>query len=103
MRSDDIAWVAGILEGEGCFDYNRSPKYPRIRLEMTDEDVVRRVSDVIGGRITEPKRRNDWAQSYLLTLNGAEAHRAMTAVLPWMGQRRKEKIERLLASGKEVC
>lgn len=41
MDQVDIAWVAGILEGEGSFDFRgRIKGYPAIRVAMADEDVV---------------------------------------------------------------
>ena len=34
----EIEWLAGLLEGEGCFSFDRRPV---IQVQMTDEDVVR--------------------------------------------------------------
>lgn len=100
--------MAGILEGEGCFDYNRTPKYLRVRLEMTDADIVERVQGLVGGRLTTPRNRNPdrWRDSCLLVVNGEEAVALMQAVLPWMSRRRREKIESLLvarASVRGIC
>lgn len=45
-QREDLAWVAGILEGEGCFinAEQRGRLYPRVIVEMTDEDVVQRAN-----------------------------------------------------------
>jgi len=42
ISSIEIAWVAGILEGEGSF--SRSHRTVRISLEMCDRDIVERVA-----------------------------------------------------------
>lgn len=99
MTPHDEGWVAGLLEGEACFDFNRAPKYPRIRVEMTDKDVIYRLQMLVGGRVSLPGRRsNVWKQSYLLTINGQAAVDLMRWVKPMMGERRQEKIESLLAA-----
>lgn len=35
----DLQWLAGLLEGEGCFQYNGKPT-PSIVVQMTDKDVI---------------------------------------------------------------
>lgn len=104
MTAAETAWVAGVLEGEGCFDYNRTPKYPRIRLEMTDGDVVHRVQALTGGSIRLPRNRHPskWKDSVLLTLNGDRAVSVMRAIRPWMGERRQEKIDTLLSASQAL-
>ena len=36
----NIAWAAGIIEGEGCITPGMRPNSFRLTLEMTDRDVV---------------------------------------------------------------
>lgn len=44
-----LAWLAGLLEGEGTFEAHRQGRrtYPRLSLQMCDEDVVVRVASLI--------------------------------------------------------
>lgn len=46
MENNDLHWLAGLLEGEGSFmkPSPSSPNCPIISLQMTDEDIVKRVS-----------------------------------------------------------
>lgn len=100
MTSEEAAWVAGILEGEGCFDGNAGKAcYPRIRVQMTDLDVIERLQSLTGGRITYPKnKRAHWKQTALLVINGRSlVEPVLRAVRPWMGARRGAKIDALLA------
>lgn len=69
MTDTDIAWVAGLLEGEGYFGCriattkNRPGKaYLQVRIcvNMTDEDVLRRAQSITGaGHINGPYTRTD--------------------------------------------
>src|SRR5260370_28845410 len=45
----EVAWLAGVLEGEGTFGVARSGQssYPTISVQMCDESVVRRASRLL--------------------------------------------------------
>lgn len=47
----ELAWAAGLFEGEGCITRSaaRGHKYPALKLNMTDEDSVRRFHSAVGG------------------------------------------------------
>lgn len=107
MNEIDIAWAAGLLEGEACFDFGGAggKTCPRIRVEMTDEDVILRLQSVIGGNVRmypSAKRKNagpNWSDTYKLGLySRATVEPVLFAIRPYMGQRRGEKIDFLLAS-----
>ena len=53
MTSEEIAWAAGLFEGEGCATVSNGR--PRLVLRMTDEESVRRFGDTVGiGRVYGP-------------------------------------------------
>ena len=55
--SEDIAWATGLFEGEGCITASggtAAARTPELHLDMTDEDVVRRLAIVLGGNVTGP-------------------------------------------------
>jgi len=103
-----LAWVAGLLEGEGCFfpiEY-KTPKYgpyvyARVAVLMTDLDVLQRIQDLTGvGKITgptireNPKHKPIW--KWTVTKH-RDALLLMEAVYPWMGSRRRARIDEVLA------
>ncbi len=47
ISREDAIWLAGLLEGEGTFDLHRK-KYPRVRVGMSDRDVVGRAATLTG-------------------------------------------------------
>lgn len=49
MELKDLYWLAGLLEGEGCFTYSGST--PMVQLQMTDKDVVERASLLLKGSL----------------------------------------------------
>lgn len=103
MTAEEIAYVAGLLEGEGCFTFNhpKTQKYPKIRMETTDYDVACRVQSYFdcGTIRTVKKRKAHWKQSYVFQISAVEQVReALLAIRPWMSERRAERIDLLLSS-----
>lgn len=100
MTESEIAYAAGLLEGEGCFDWNGRARYPRIRCESTDRDVIEWLHAKLGGRIYEPtKKQPHHKQSYMWVLNGrSKVEPLLLAIKPWMKGRRADKIDQLLRS-----
>lgn len=102
MAMDDIelGWLAGLLEGEGCFHVQRE-RWPRITLQMTDEDVVRRLYEVTQvGRVNGPYFTSGHAQKPAwrwIVSKRDDVEDLLIAVYPLMGERRQAKIQTCLA------
>lgn len=93
---DDVVWLSGLLEGEGTFDLQRG-KYPRVRLSMTDRDVVGRAATLFGSSIRLTLKSHD-KPTWHAERQGPAAVEIMRAILPWMGARRSQKIAEILAT-----
>lgn len=101
---DDVVWLAGLLEGEGTFDLQRG-KYPRVRVAMTDRDVVGRAATLLGARVRLSMKPAPYQATWHAEVQGDKATAVMKAVLPFMGSRRSGKIASILgtaALGKTV-
>ena len=101
MKATDLAWLAGLLEGEGSFlkAPPSDPNCPLISLEMTDEDVVRRATSIMGGNVARRVLKNAlWKPSYRVIIKGARAVAIMHILYPQMGARRKAQIDAALES-----
>lgn len=102
LSQEQLCWLAGLLEGEGCF---YSPKigrkrWPAIRLEMCDKDVVEKVSRLWGRKLIpvkhmKPRRK----QLYITKVVGFCALELMKLLRPHMGARRGKKIDELVHAG----
>lgn len=100
----DLAWAAGLIEGEGCFTCH-SKHHPYFLLDMTDKDVVEKLQKVfpfciLRGPYTHAKRPT-MKPRWRLDGFGPSAVKVMEAVLPYMGSRRTEKINLLLKNYNE--
>lgn len=98
----DIAWCGGLFEGEGSMGFwrHRKSRQPKLQLNMTDEDTVRRFSGIFGlSLIRGPycynsKHKPQWVWS----VGGFEKVQAVLAMLwPWLGERRRVKAIGVLA------
>ena len=103
MNKSDLYWVAGLLEGEGCFTI-KSRKAGTLRdivilCQMTDEDVLKKLFRLTGvGRLNGPytngprgkRPRWTWAVS------GRPAYKLMKSLMPLMGKRRRARICELI-------
>ena len=97
-RDVEIAWAAGLFEGEGCFTI--SAGHPRVKLNSTDEDTVRRFHDAVcvgQVRVDDSqlarghKRQWEW---YTGSRKGVET--VVHLLWPWLGHRRRERALQLL-------
>lgn len=94
---DDVLWLSGLLEGEGTFDAHRG-KYPRVRLGMTDRDVVGRAASLMDASIRLTIRPAPLTSTWHTEVSGAKAAAIMREVLPFMGARRSGRIAEVLAT-----
>jgi hypothetical protein len=100
----DLYWLAGLLEGEGSFFPGppSAPNRPTLVVNMTDEDVVARAAALLGVKVYSWRnRRGDkthWKTAYRAGISGRQAVALMLQLRPLMGRRRREQIDRVVAS-----
>lgn len=103
----EIAWLAGLLEGEACFmTVNRRVKdktYKRIyvQLVMTDKDVMERAGALMGTRVCDvPWHPLASKAIYRTAIHGDKAAGPMMTIYSFMGERRRKKIQECIATWK---
>jgi hypothetical protein len=107
----EIAWLAGLVEGEGCLSYGRTDRrYPgkansiRIHVGMSDRDVIERAAAILGTRLLGPYppspahrdgsiRKDQWRVIVTQSL----AASWMMTLYPLLGQRRQAAARECLA------
>ena len=99
----DIAWLAGLLEGEGCF--RSVGNCPTIKLSMTDRDTVVRAAGLLGlTHIATVIHKNPtYKDAWVIAANGRTAAGWMMTIWPLMGARRQEKITEMLKCWKSAA
>lgn len=51
LTPEQIGWIAGIFEGEGCIHYTKARNAPTMTMQMTDRDVLQRFHALVGGTL----------------------------------------------------
>ena len=93
-----IYWLAGLLEGEGCFSGRQAGHNPIIQLVMTDPDVVIKAAKLLGAyRVIKAKPPQVGNKAiYRTVIYGHNAMGWMMTLYSLLGLRRQEKITTLL-------
>jgi hypothetical protein len=98
MTDVELAWLAGLLEGEGCFSNRADRNCPVIEVKMTDLDVINRVAEMFGRTAwLIPAQRKGYQDQYRTKIQGEPARELMRKLLPMMGERRSARIQELLS------
>lgn len=103
-QKSDIAWCAGLFEGEGCFtvmcyDHGAGSDQPRCYLAMTDEEPVRRFHQLLGvGHVytrgsNNPKHKPQWQWQ---VAKQKDVRYVIETLYPWLSPRRKERADELM-------
>lgn len=108
LADPQIAWAAGLFEGEGCFttgtwsqfykleDKRYKKSILRIKLAMTDKDVLDTFVEIVKeGNVKGPyKHPNPKAKPlYEWSLSGKVAQKVIDLLSPYMHSRRKNQIK----------
>lgn len=104
----EIAWLAGLLEGEGNFglDARSAKRYkvstarpsPFLRIAMTDQDIIERVSKLFEKTCFSPKRFTvTGKQTYIVHVGDRETlGRLLPRLFPYFGKRRQQAVQKCL-------
>jgi hypothetical protein len=107
MTAVDVAWAAGLYEGEGTFFYckhyykngqkiRRKTMQPLLRILMTDKDVLEKWQSIFGGRIDGPRKRQEshYKDQWMLRLDDREKFKAaVIAMWEHLSPRRREQFK----------
>jgi len=102
----DLAWLAGLLEGEGSFGVYPTGKgrWPvaKVQITMTDQDILQRVSDLTDHNVCGPysKEKHGGRTPVFQISNHRKAvvAKLLLALRPLMGERRQRQIDYVLES-----
>lgn len=101
MDKIQLAWAAGLIEGEGCFSSSNS--YVRIKVQMADRDVVERLAELFEASVCGPysqKRpgKEHYKDQWSTTIIGKRAVGWCLTIYPFMGIRRRAKIQEVITN-----
>lgn len=100
----DLAWAAGLFEGEGCICF--SNKTILLSVDMTDEDTVHKFFKIIGyGYLNGPykAKKISYKPHWQWRVQGNQYPQTIIAAFwPWLGSRRKQQFKDSVAKWKLV-
>ena len=106
LNDVEIAWLAGLFEGEGTFgidersvtryESSTSPAVPIFSISMTDEDVIAKVARMLRKDYFSPKRKTvTEKQVYTVSTQSRPILTyLLPLVLPHLGKRRAAEVEK---------
>lgn len=97
-REIDIAWAAGLFEGEGsCYIVNSQNRRPTLELSSTDEDVVKRFMTIVGvGKLYTFDRKGHKSGWRWMTGKKSEVVIVLELLMPYLGIRRLAAANELM-------
>jgi len=105
MRNVDIAWLAGLIEGEGCISWNgKRDGYgtPQIQVSMSDRDVVERMATLLESSLRGPYDKGPGnKQQWSTSICGRNAIGWLMTLFPFFGERRRYKTKQVLEQWRE--
>jgi len=94
----DLAWLAGLFEGEGSVSING--KSMTVRICMTDQDIVYRAAEIMRAKVYRRRDRPGYRPQWIAQTKGAPAAGIIMTLYPWLGIRRREQARTALAAWK---
>lgn len=97
----EIHWIAGLLEGEGCFRLHKKFQTPMIYIGMTDRDTIEKARAILGGNSAiheRPGLKDTHKRIYSFAVTPSRlAIEWMHILYPLMSERRKKRIKEIIA------
>ena len=99
---EEVAWFAGLFEGEGSLSRNRpNPNSSwRMSLKMADRDIISRIKEIFGGKMYDEPHHHinpNHKDLFLWQLSTQkEISDIVIAIYPFMGKRRQAKMDEFL-------
>jgi hypothetical protein len=91
------AYVAGLLDGEGCLTVSRRLRrskrsfQPTVVIQMAHEDLILELQSQYGGTLARKQQKSHWAVQWSWTLGGEKSIRALLEeVLPFLVVKRRQ-------------
>jgi len=94
ITEQNWAWIAGLIEGEGCISITNS--YPVLQIQMTDKDVMEKLASFLDVNLRGPivRKKGNSKPTYQIALRKTEKLQIISnKIYEHMGQRRKKSIE----------
>lgn len=89
----NIAYVAGLIDGEGCINFCkcRDSVYPRLFITNTNQEILELLQEKYGGDINPLSlRKENWKQGYSWRVSWSKAVDLLEKVYPYLIIKRRQ-------------
>lgn len=101
MKDTEAAWIAGLVDGEGCLFINRQRANSRsdlrtdgyriyLKVSMGDRKTVARLRKLAGVGVVYANAKSKWNDSFSWTVPPAELPALLEELLPYLVTKKKE-------------
>jgi hypothetical protein len=93
FKQTDAAYLAGIIDGEGCIQFARQAGgarriFPRVLIVNTDLKLLQWISATVGGgdiaSLYRPKEKTNWSPTWVWRFAGSRVVELLVAVEPFV-------------------
>jgi hypothetical protein len=102
-KIEELAWAAGLFEGEGSCFVGSGQRQPVVALVTTDRDVLERFASIIGFGSVHGYDRHPHKRYWRWSVQSKADVLAVGALLePWLGVRRREALRVVVALAEQM-
>lgn len=92
LTEAEVAWLAGIYEGEGSCAISKTGRAINVTVTMTDFDIIERLHALTGlGSVSGPFARGDNKPYKTWQVSSIDAVTFLETIKPWLGMRREAR------------
>jgi hypothetical protein len=94
LTTKQLAWAAGIFEGEGCCGYtSRQKNCQEVIVVQKDTWVLEKMQELFGGTICARKAGSIGTPSHRWKVSGPTARGFLMTIYSFLSPRRKEQVK----------
>lgn len=92
MSKEDLAYIAGLFDGEGCISIDGELKL-RVCIMNTNSDIIYWVKEIFGGHTyLKPKNQAQNKDNYEWKVTGNKAVKVIRTLFPYLRIKKEEAI-----------
>ena len=108
ITSQEINWIAGIVEGEGYIGWARTSRFagrPILVVDMTDKDILKKLAHYWNTKVVTLSMKASpsyYKQKYRVRLSGTRAASWIMTLYSLFGSRRQQRVLQILNQWKII-
>ena len=90
LKPTDMAWCAGVIDGEGCLSFNTTPS---IRVESVSRSIIERLHNHLGGKCSSLGRRTASNRAvFRWSVYGGDATKICAVLFEFLEEKKNQAV-----------